>query len=97
MADYILESSAERDLWEILTYIATDSPENAFRVEQRFEEIFELLAGNPGIGHLRSDLTSRPVRFFPVYAYLVVYLPDWQPIEIVRILGGTRDIQHILK
>ncbi|MBK9304789.1 MAG: type II toxin-antitoxin system RelE/ParE family toxin [bacterium] len=59
--------------------------------------MFELLAENPGAGHFRHDLTSRPVRFFPVYSYLVVYAANNSPIEIVRVLGSALDIETILK
>ncbi|MBK9778004.1 MAG: hypothetical protein IPP62_16870 [bacterium] len=43
------------------------------------------------------DLTSRPVRFFPVYSYLVVYSANARPIEIVRVLGGAQDVGAILQ
>jgi plasmid stabilization system protein ParE len=45
----------------------------------------------------RKDLTSRPVRFFPVYSYLVVYSANARPIEIVRVLGGAQDVGAILQ
>lgn len=62
-----------------------------------FFEIFELLGENPDIGNFRADLTSHPVRFFPVYSYLVLYMADSRPVEVVRVLGGAQDIESILK
>jgi len=59
-------------------------------------KFFELLAENPDAGHYREDLTSRPVRFFPVYSYLVVYLAGTSPVQIVRVLGGAQDVEMIL-
>ena len=96
MANYVLVPEARNDLLEILTYIATDSVDSALRVHGRFVEIFELLSENPNVGHYRDDLTSRPVRFFPVYSYLVVYLAETSPVQIVRVLGGAQDVKSIL-
>ena len=56
-----------------------------------------MLADNPGLGHLRRDLTTKPVRFWPVYSYLVIYDPDARPLEVVRILNGYRDVAALLK
>jgi plasmid stabilization system protein ParE len=87
---------AEQDLEEILAFIATESPEASFKVQRRFEDVFDLLGDNPALGHRREDLTHRPFRFFPVYSYLVIYIPDWDPIDIVRILSATRDLKRLL-
>ena len=66
------------------------------KILDRFLEIFELLGENPDMGHFRDDLTTHPVRFFPVYSYLVIYLADTSPVEIVRVLGGAQDVESIL-
>lgn len=96
MAGYVLVPQARLDLLEILNYIADDNVDAASRVRGRFLEVFELLAANPGAGHCREDLTSRPVRFFPVHSYLVVYLAGTNPVQVVRVLGGAQDIEAIL-
>jgi len=54
------------------------------------------LAGTPGAGHWRRDLTDEPVRFFPVYSYLIVYLPETKPLQVVAILHGHRDVEQLL-
>ena len=97
MPGYYLVPRARTDLREILRYIADDSIDAADKVLDRFVEIFELLGENPDVGHFRDDLTTHPVRFFPVYSYLVIYLADTSPVEVVRILGGAQDIESILK
>ncbi len=94
---YVLVPEARKDLAELLDYIAADSVDAALRVHDRFVEIFELLAEHPDAGHYRDDLTSRPVRFFPVYSYLVVYSDGSAPLEIVRVLGGAQDVESILR
>ena len=69
----------------------------ADRVEQEIHRSVSMLADNPGLGHLRRDLTTKPVRFWPVYSYLVIYDPDARPLEVVRILNGYRDVAALLK
>jgi antitoxin ParD1/3/4/toxin ParE1/3/4 len=51
----------------------------------------------PGQGHRREDLTKRPVLFFPLYSYLIVYQSDVAPIRIMAVLRGARDAKRILK
>lgn len=96
MAKYVLVPEARADLLNILEYIAADSIDSALTVHERFTEVFALLGENPDIGHYREDLTSKPVRFFPVYSYLVIYLADTMPVQIVRVLGGAQDVEAIL-
>ena len=97
MADYIISNEAEADFDSILEYIAADSVQSALDVHARFLEVFRLLAENPEAGHFRDDLTSRAVRFFPVYSYMVVYISGSRPVEIARILGAAQDLESILE
>jgi plasmid stabilization system protein ParE len=96
VAGYILVRAAESDLEEIIDHIAADSVDSALRVLDRFVEVFDMLAANPRAGHFRDDLTNRPVRFFPVYSYLVVYMDGTDPIQVVRVLAGAQDIKSLL-
>ena len=41
------------------------------------------------MGHWREDLIDEPLRFWPVYSYLIIYNPAAKPIEIARILHGA--------
>jgi len=97
MADHIYSPEARLDLLEIWEFIARDNLDAADRVEQEIRQAVEMLARNPGLGHLRRDLTSRPVRFWSVYSYLIVYEPNARPLEVVRILSGYRDVAALLK
>jgi len=56
----------------------------------------KVLGANPGIGHAREDLTHLPVKFWPVYSYLIVYDPETRPVQILRVLHGMRDVEEIL-
>ncbi len=97
MPGYFLVPQARTDLREILHYIAEDNVDAADKVLDRILKIFELLGENPDMGHFREDLTTHPVRFFPVYSYLVIYMADSSPVEVVRVLGGAQDVESILK
>jgi hypothetical protein len=41
--------------------------------------------------------TEHNVKFFPVYSYLIVYRPQTNPLQVVSILHGRRDVVQILK
>ena len=94
---YRLTRSAQRDLEKIYDYIAEDSLQAAGRMIERFHAAFHKLAETPGIGHLREDLSSEPFRFWAVGSYLVIYLEDSEPLEIVRVIHGARDVYAILE
>ena len=96
MSRFILSPEARDDLDEIIDYIARDSPQAARRVLEKIKDAIVLLAEMPMIGHLREDLTEEPLRFWPVYSYLIIYRFERKPLEIVRILHGARDVKSIL-
>ncbi len=81
---------------EIWQYIAEDNPTAADGLEQEFFDTFEILCDWPALGHPRPDWTDKPLLFFPVKRYLIVYR-DTSPIEIVRVLHGARNIPRVLK
>ena len=97
MGDHFYSPEARLDLLEIWEHIAQDNLDAADRVEQEIEHAVSMLVRNPELGHLRRDLTSKPVRFWPIYSYLIIYDPAAQPLEIVRVLSGYRDVAALLK
>ena len=94
---YRLTKRAEADVEAIADFIAGDSVDAAVKVLLALEDAFVLLASRPGIGHAREDLTGRPLKFWSVYSYLVVYDPVGDPLTIVAVLHGARDVTQILK
>jgi plasmid stabilization system protein ParE len=98
MKGYELSLEARDDLQEIWVYIASDNPIAADKLEEEIYAACELLSKNPRVGHKRLDLTDEPVRFWPIRGqYLVIYLPDTEPLKIVRILHGARDTSSKLQ
>ena|ERR1700704_4243171 len=95
---YLLSPEAAIDLVQIWRYIRKQSSiEMADRVESVIRDRIAFLAGNPGAGHWRKNLTDQNVKFFPVYSYLIVYRPDTKPLQVVSILHGRRDVEQILQ
>lgn len=95
---YVLAPEAAQDLVRIWRYIKNNAGlEMADRVESVIREKISYLAANPGAGHWRKDLTDEPVKFFSIYAYLIVYRPEKIPVQVVAILHGRRDVEQLLK
>jgi len=94
---YEVSAEAQDDLFEIWKRIATDSRTLADRIESEFNDLFASLARMPGQGHSRKDLTRRPVLFFPLYSFLVVYRHDVAPIRIMAVLRGKRNPESYLR
>jgi plasmid stabilization system protein ParE len=98
MSGYQLTLEAYQDLQDLAEYIAAENSEAAQRLLAALETAFDQLAAFPRTGHPRPDLAgSRPVLFWPVGAYLVIYRPDLQPIEIIAVVHGSRDIPRFLR
>ncbi len=96
MSTYFLSPAAEQDIDEIVTYLARENPKAALNLLNTLYTTMDKLADNPNLGHIREDLTNRPVRFWPFkWHYLIIYT-DYKPIEIVRVLSGYRDITRLL-
>jgi toxin ParE1/3/4 len=96
MKPFKLSLEACRDVQQIWAYIAADSIKAARRVRLQILNACRKIAENPGIGHSREDLTDKPVRFWPVGSYLIIYNPARRPIEIIRVVHGARDVPSLL-
>ncbi len=97
MTRYLLTPAARDDLLELAEFIREDRPRAAAKVLRELREVMRRLARSPEIGHLREDLADEPLRFWPVYSYLIIYRPHTRPIQILLILHGSRDIRAILE
>ena len=97
MKRFVLTKPAERDIDELKSYLLEKtSPEIARRVMKEIRNALSHLGSQPGIGHTREDLTTRPVKFWPIYSWLIVYDPVARQVEIIRILHGKRDLEAII-
>ena len=100
MAAFRFTPDAVADRDDIWQFIASDNRAAADRVEEAIFAACEALARNPFQGPVRPDLTKLPVRFWtlPCYPnYIVVYRPETNPLQVLRVLHGKRNIRRILK
>jgi plasmid stabilization system protein ParE len=59
---------------------------------------FHALVRTPGQGHRREDVSSREeLRFWAVFSYLIVYRIDRQPLTVIAVLHGKRNLEELLE
>jgi toxin ParE1/3/4 len=87
---------AERDLVDIGSFIAVDSPADAARFIARLEQHCLILAAHPLIGRARDDLLPG-LRSIAHGRYVIFYRALDDEVEIVRILHGARDLRRALR
>lgn len=99
MSRYELSPEAVHDLLGIQEFVSADSPAAADRLINEFFSAFEHLAAWPRSGHTRRDLTDKPVLFWPVGSYLVVYhiREEDKFLQIVAVLLAARDVPAVLE
>lgn len=96
MSGFRLAPEATQDIDGIWAYLVKESVPAARRVRLALLAACRQLSKHPGLGHRREDLTERPVLFWPVFSYLIIYNPATQPLEIVRVVHGAQDIPRLL-
>lgn len=94
---FVFTEEAEGQLLEILDFLADESESAAVRVRDAIYDAVSMLAENPGLGHTRQDLTDRPLKFWSIHSYLLVYDPDSRPLTVIAVLHGARDVEKLLK
>jgi toxin ParE1/3/4 len=95
MSAYILTQQAERDLNEIWEHIAGQSIDSADAVLDEIRQALDLVAASPGIGHRRADVRNSAYRFWRANHFIIAYLRDTQPLQIIRVMGGRRDFRGL--
>jgi toxin ParE1/3/4 len=87
---------AERDLAEIVSFIARDNPAAAAQFVERLQEHCQLLTAYPLVGRARDELAPG-LRSLPFGRYVIFYRALDDGAEIVCVLHGARDIRRILR
>ena len=97
MNAYRLSPAAQTDLIKIRDYyLAEAGYKIARQMLVEFTEAFRFLAHNPGAGHKREDLAeARPVLFWVVRDYYVIYKIPSEPLLIIMIIRASRDLPTI--
>ncbi|PYU01303.1 MAG: type II toxin-antitoxin system RelE/ParE family toxin [Acidobacteria bacterium] len=86
-----LHPGAAQDITEIWQFIADDNPAAAMRFREDILEAIRKLVLFPHQGHMRSDLTSRPLRFQSMRDYLIAYAPDEKPLVVIAVIHSRRN------
>ncbi len=82
------------DLWEFIA-LTRGNPIAAGQVRADILSAIRRLVTAPQIGHRRPDLTNRPLRFWTVRDYLIVYAPDEHPLLVLAVLHGRRNPREL--
>lgn len=96
MTGYRLSRLAESDLEEVADYIGARNPAAAVRQLEMLLDKFAVLGRSPSLGELRKDLPGHP-RVFAAGAYVIVYRPTAEGIEVVRVIHSARDLESLLR
>lgn len=92
MTGFRFAPAAERDLEQILDQFDREGGrEVADRVLLRFFDAAAKLAEMPRMGRPWTGRVGRDLRAWVVYRSVLVYAPDTDPLEIIRIFHGARD------
>jgi antitoxin ParD1/3/4/toxin ParE1/3/4 len=98
MSGYVLTPTAQQDLLQIRDYYREQAGHRIARqILTEFVKAFQFLVRTPGAGHRREDLAEdRPILFWSMRDYLILYKPESDPLQIVTIVRGSRDIPRIV-
>jgi len=88
---------AERDLEDILEYIAADNPSAAGSLAESFDKSIARLAELPYMGPSMHVPLRKGFRKVTVFPYLVIYRVTSDTVQIVRVVHSSRDLPSLLK
>jgi plasmid stabilization system protein ParE len=90
MSGFVLHPDAFLDIDEIREYLAARSPDSADRVVTEIFTAIRNLVPFPHRGFHLPHLSSHSVRFALVREYLIAYVPDAVPLQVLAVLHGRR-------
>ncbi|MEP9396810.1 type II toxin-antitoxin system RelE/ParE family toxin [Mesorhizobium sp. KR2-14] len=90
--EIVFARQAQRDLQDLLSFIAVDDAAAAQRMARRMEKTVLLLAERPYIGPLASGLGDAELRKMSLPPYIIFYRLKGDRLQIARILHSARDI-----
>ncbi len=100
MSAPLITPVARRDIASIWLYIARDSVRHADLVEEAIVATCFSVADTPGLGHRRPEVRNTKVLFLAVQGYerySIAYLAGTEPLRIVRVVHGARDVPRLFR
>ena len=94
----VFAPAARNAIRDAVIWIAADSPDAARRFRTALTDAARLIGGRPGIGRRHPVLLGKRYRLWSLagFPYLLVYDPDTQPPQILRVLHTARDLPPLL-
>jgi plasmid stabilization system protein ParE len=93
--DARLTPAALADLEDIDDYVTENfGPDRAIETRRNLFETFEQLAVHPHMGRAIPGVVAKPVRFFHLKPYWIVYQPG-TPLLIHRVYHAARDLRRL--
>jgi toxin ParE1/3/4 len=86
---------AKSDIALAAKFIARENPVAARKWAQGIRQTCRLLATQPSVGELRTDLAPGDCRSISVGAYVIYFREAGDGIEVVRVFHGSRDIRSL--
>jgi toxin ParE1/3/4 len=94
MLNFSLSREARADIDEIPLFIAADDLDAAISFNDRLDEAFSMLGGNPMAGRVRPEL-NEGLRSFPFGSYMIFYRIWAGKVTVTRVLHSARDIDEL--
>ncbi|MBA2486910.1 MAG: type II toxin-antitoxin system RelE/ParE family toxin [Nitrospira sp.] len=93
-----LLSVADRDLQELISYLAAENPDAAATALDRLETQLQGLQRHPFLGRTPNDpkLARLGYRVLAIHNYLALYKVKEKTVLIHRVLHGARDFVRLL-
>ena len=85
-----LSKQAERDIDEIVDYVAVDNPAAARTLALRIERFMRLLTERPYMGPPAPESGQRDMRRMSLPPYIVFYRVGTESLSIARVLHSSR-------
>ena len=92
---YCVLPDAQQDIQDIDDWVVEHFGKDfADSTQAKLYDTFDLLTEFPGMGRQRPEIESRPVRFFLLQPYWIVYQPG-TPMLVHRIYHAARDLNRL--
>lgn len=93
---YRLRPQAERDVYDVMSYIGQRNPRAALRWQDEIYATFAMIGSMPGIGTAR-ETPQLKTQMFPKDGYLIFYRVYEDGVEILRVLHAARDWPKLVR
>jgi len=97
--DVIWSETSEKDLIDIVEYIAADSPLNAFEIFKKIKQKASRLYTFPDRGRIVPELQEQGIilyRELIVPPWRIIYRISWKTVYVLSVLDSRQNVEDIL-